>query len=74
METKQNNATESFKISGNWDTQSKELKAKFPLLTDADLKFEVGKDEELLSRLVTKLGKKREDVISIIQQAQTAKS
>lgn len=74
METKQDKAPESFKISGDWEVQSKKLKAKFSQLTDSDLKFETGKEEELLTRVATKLGKKREDVISIIQQAQPVKA
>lgn len=74
METKQEKAPESFKISGDWGAQSKQLKAKFSQLTDSDLKFETGKEEELLTRVATKLGKKREDVISIIQQGQAAKA
>jgi hypothetical protein len=43
MENSKNKTTESFKITGNWATQSKELKSKFSQLTDADLKFETGR-------------------------------
>ncbi|KOY84563.1 hypothetical protein AD998_20445 [bacterium 336/3] len=60
-----------FKITGNWEVLSKELQKKFPQLTETDLKFEATKDEELLKRIETRLGKKREDVISILTKMQT---
>lgn len=66
MEPTQKKSTESFKISGNWSAQSKQLKEKYPQLTDADLKFEVGKEEELLARLQTRLHKNRDEVIAAI--------
>ena len=66
-QTKQN---EMLKITGNWDVQGKKLKEKYPQLTDEDWKFEVGKEEELLKRVKNRLGKQREEVISIITKAQ----
>ncbi len=71
--SKTNNTTE-FKITGNWDTQSKELKGKFSQLTDSDLKFEPGKENDLLKRMETRLNKKRDEVISIIKKGQPAKA
>lgn len=62
-----------FKMSGDWSVQSKELRKKFAQLTDADLKFETGKEDDLLKRVETRLNKKREDVISIIQNGQPKK-
>jgi hypothetical protein len=50
MENSTNKTTESFKIKGNWATQSKELKGKFSQLTDEDLKFETGKENDLLQK------------------------
>ena len=61
---------ESFKFTGNWDEQSKKLKEKYSQLTDSDLKLETGKEEELLNRVSSKLGKKREEVINIIRSGQ----
>jgi hypothetical protein len=69
MENTQNK-TEDFKITGNWEDQSKQLKEKYTQLTDADLKFEVGMENELLTRIQGRLNKKREEVISIIQKGQ----
>jgi len=62
---------ETFKITGNWDAQSKLLKERFSQLTDADLKFETGKENDLLTRVQAKLNKKREEVISIIDKSLT---
>ncbi|MFN3916150.1 MAG: hypothetical protein ACK4K0_00285 [Flavobacteriales bacterium] len=70
MENSQNKQTEAFKIKGNWDSQSKELKGKFPQLTDSDLKFEAGQENDLLKRVETRLNKNREEVINIIQKGQ----
>jgi hypothetical protein len=66
MEPTQKTSPATFKISGNWSAQSKQLKEKYPQLTDADLKFEVGKEEELLTRLQTRLHKNRTEVIAAI--------
>lgn len=70
MENSQNKNTEAFKITGNWATQSKDLKGKFSQLTDADLKFETGKENELLKRLETRLNKGRDEVINILRKGQ----
>ncbi len=64
-------ATEEFKITGNWAEQAKALKAKFPKLTDADLKFETGKEAQLITRLTTALDKKKEEVITLIKKGTT---
>jgi hypothetical protein len=70
MENSQKKTVESFKISGNWANQSKELKSKYSQLTDADLKFEAGKENDLLKRVETRLNKNREEVINIIKKGQ----
>lgn len=70
MENSNKKKEESFKIIGNWENQSKELKSKFSQLTDADLKFEKGKENDLLKRVETRLNKKREEVINIIKKGQ----
>lgn len=70
MENTQKKTSEGFKITGNWDNQSKELKGKFKQLTDADLKVETGKENEMLKRVETRLNKNREEVINIINKVQ----
>lgn len=73
MDLKQNKNGEPFKIIGNWETQSKQLKKEFIQLTDSDLKFETGKENDLLTRMESKLKKTREEVINIIKKVQPAK-
>jgi uncharacterized protein YjbJ (UPF0337 family) len=63
-----NKTPEAFKITGNWEKQSKELKSKFSQLTDSDLKFESGRENELLKKVETRLNKNREEVINIIKK------
>ncbi|WLD24719.1 hypothetical protein NU10_04860 [Flavobacterium dauae] len=61
---------ESFQIK-NWDESSKKLKEQFPQLTDADLKFELGKENDLLNRIETRINKRRAEVIDIINKYQS---
>ena len=63
-----------FKITSNWDKHSNVLKEKYPSLTDADLKFESGKEHELVGRISTRLNKKQEEVINIIKKDLEVKS
>lgn len=70
MEAKTNKATDAFKISGDWKRQADNLKGKFPQITDADLKFETGREDDLLERVEARLHKKREEVITIIKKGQ----
>jgi uncharacterized protein YjbJ (UPF0337 family) len=63
--------TDGFKITGNWVEQAQSLKDKFPKLTDSDLKFEVGKEEQLVTRLVTALNKKKDEVINLLKKGAT---
>jgi len=72
MEANHNKGQAPFKISGNWAEQCKQLQSKHAELTDADLKFETGKENELLTRLENRLDKNREDVINIIENCQSA--
>jgi hypothetical protein len=64
---------EAFKVVGNWDTQSKALKEKYTQLTDADVKCETGKEEEMITRVSARLNKDREEVVNILHKGQPAK-
>lgn len=55
------------KIS-NWKETSKKLKEQFAQLTDIDLVYEKGKENDLLSRIETRLHKKRTEVIDLINK------
>lgn len=62
------NSRQPLKISRDWTAQKIELKGKFPTLTDDDLKYESGKENELIGRIGRKLKLEREEVISEINQ------
>ena len=50
------------KLINNWTTVKEKLKDEFPHLTEDDLIYEIGKEEELLTRLQEKLNKNKEDL------------
>ena len=50
--------------SGKWNEMKGKIKQEYADWTDDDLKYEEGKDDELLGRLQQKLGQTREDVIT----------
>lgn len=49
-------------FKGSWNEAKGKLKQKYGQLTDDDLAFSEGKDDELLGRLETKLGKAKEAI------------
>ncbi len=51
---------------GNWNEVKGGLKKKFGQLTDDDLLYQEGKEDELLGRLQQKLGKTRSEVEDIL--------
>jgi len=54
------------KLKGNWNIFKGKLKQEFGDLTDDDLAYVEGQEEELIGRLQRKLGKTKEDVKSMI--------
>ncbi|MGA9118668.1 MAG: CsbD family protein [Bacteroidota bacterium] len=56
----------SLSIKGNWKEMSGKLKQKYANLTDDDLLFKEGKEEELVGRLQKKLGTTKEEVRAMI--------
>lgn len=51
---------------GFWKQKKEKLKQKYPVITDADLKFRLGKEMEMMDRLGNKLGKSIKELLSII--------
>ncbi len=49
-------------IKGSWNEIKGKLKQKYAELTDDDLTFADGKDDELLGRLQKKLGRTKEEI------------
>jgi len=53
-------------IKGNWNELKGKLKQKYATLTDDDLLFAEGKEDEMVGRLQEKLGKTKEEVHKLI--------
>lgn len=53
-------------LKGNWNETKGKLKQKFAILTDNDLLLEDGKEDEMLGRIQTKLGKTKEEIQKFI--------
>ena len=54
-------------FKGSWNETEGKLKQKYGQLTDDDLAFAEGKDDELLGRLQKKLGKSKEEIRKVIE-------
>lgn len=52
---------------GNWDQIKGKLKQKYANLTDDDLMYVEGKEDETLGRIEKKLGKSREELEKILK-------
>ncbi|MEQ9378617.1 MAG: general stress protein CsbD [Imperialibacter sp.] len=68
MATAKIKAAGVFKITGDWADQSGLLKQKFGLLTDEDLVFEAGGEQDLLTRICERINKDSEEVMNIIRK------
>ena len=51
---------------GYWNNKKQKLKQKFPAITDADLSYLEGKENVMIEILGYKLGKSKQELISII--------
>lgn len=56
------------KIRGNWNMIKGKLKEEYGQLTDDDLTFAEGQEEQLLGRLQQKLGKSKQEVKEMIDR------
>jgi uncharacterized protein YjbJ (UPF0337 family) len=54
-------------FKGSWNELKGKLKQQYGNLTDDDLAFAEGKEDELLGRLQKKLGKSKEEVRQMIE-------
>ena len=50
-------------FKGKWNEWKGKIKQSHADLTDDDLRYEEGKDDEMLGRLQQKLGKTRDEVV-----------
>jgi uncharacterized protein YjbJ (UPF0337 family) len=57
---------DKLELKGGWNELKGKIKQAYGDLTDDDLKYEEGKDEETLGRLQQKTGKTREELVKWI--------
>ena len=57
-----------FEVQGNWNIAKGKLKQKFAQLTDDDLRFMEGKEDELVGLIQKRTGQDRETVEQVISQ------
>ncbi|RFC53119.1 CsbD family protein [Brumimicrobium aurantiacum] len=56
------------KIKGSWNELKGKLKQKYADLTDDDLKYEEGKEDELIGKLQQKTGEGKETIKKYIDE------
>lgn len=54
---------DKMEVKGQWNEWKGKLKQKYAELTDDDLKYEEGKDEEFWGRVQKKTGKAKDDLV-----------
>jgi uncharacterized protein YjbJ (UPF0337 family) len=64
METK-------LKIKGNFSDLKAKLKQQNPSLTDTDLSYSAGQEDELVMRLSKKLNKSHDEIVDMIEDLQS---
>jgi uncharacterized protein YjbJ (UPF0337 family) len=57
---------DKLELKGGWNELKGKIKQAYGDLTDDDLKYEEGKDDETLGRLQQKTGKTREELVKWI--------
>jgi uncharacterized protein YjbJ (UPF0337 family) len=58
---------DKLRFKGSWNEIKGKLKQQYGNLTDDDLVFSEGKEDELLGRLQKRLGKSKDEVRQMIQ-------
>jgi len=54
------------KLKGNWNQVKGKLKQKYAILTDDDLKYQEGKEDEILGKIQEKTGEAKDKIKSFI--------
>ena len=52
----------TLQLNGTWNEVQGKLKQKYAQLTENDLKFEEGKEDEMIGRIQKRLGKTKEEI------------
>ena len=56
------------RIRTNWNVKKDQLKEKFSELSEADLYYNKGEEEDLVERIQQKTGQSKEEVIRILEE------
>lgn len=59
---------DKLEIKGRWNEIKGKIKQQYAELTDNDLEYAEGREEEMIGRLQTKLGKTRDEVVRMIKE------
>ncbi len=54
-------------IKGNWNELKGKLKQKYGELTEDDLMYEEGKEDEMWGRIEKKVGKAKKEILSVFE-------
>lgn len=57
------------KLKGNWNQIKGKLKSTYGELTDDDLRYSEGKEDELIGHIQERTGKTKEQIKEVIDQA-----
>lgn len=57
---------DKLEIKGNWNETKGKLKSAYGELTDDDLTYAEGKEDQLIGNIQKKLGKTRDEVVKMI--------
>ena len=60
---------DTLQIKGKWNEIKGRLKQQYADLTDDDLMYEEGQEDQLIGKLQQKLGKTRDEVIKMLRTA-----
>ncbi len=55
------------KLKGSWNEIKGKVKGQYAQLTDDDLLYEDGKDDELIGRIQKKVGKTKDELVKWIE-------
>lgn len=61
----------TIKITGNWSQLKTKLKQKYPNLSDSDLVYSEGKEDELLTNISKRTGKTQDEISRVIEELQS---
>ena len=65
---------DKFEIKGNWNELKGKIKSKWGNLTDDDLAYSEGQEDQLLGRIQKKTGQTREAVVGYINNLGKSKN